>query len=209
MTNTEATPPGWYPDSSTAGQLRWWDGTQWTDRTQTPYTTGPGGGLAGPSATATNTTQIWAIVGIFALQLVVTLAFLATFDWTGYIAASANPSSPLDVYGYLFTPGYIATLVTSFVVYGATAALAYFDSKQLAQRGVQRPFHWALSFIPSYGSMVYVIGRSVVVRRRTGGGLGPLWAYIAVFVVGTIASLVVVFSSMASMFDAVSGISAY
>jgi len=209
MTNTEATPPGWYPDPSGAPQQRWWDGVQWIDRTQTPYTTGPGAAMTAPPATATNTTQIWAIVGIFALQLVVTLAFLATFDWNGYISASVNPSSPLDVYGYLLTPGYLATQVLAFVVYGGTVALAYFDSKQLAARGVERPFQWALAFIPSYGSMVYIIGRSVVVRRRTGGGLGPLWAYIAVFVVGTIASLVVVFSSMASMFDAISGISAY
>lgn len=40
------------------------------------------------------------------------------------------------------------------------------------------PFPWAFSFI---SSIVYVIGRSVVVRRRTGKGISPLWVVIAVY----------------------------
>jgi hypothetical protein len=31
-----AVPAGWYPDPSIPGSSRWWDGTRWTDHTQSP-----------------------------------------------------------------------------------------------------------------------------------------------------------------------------
>ncbi|WP_158000065.1 hypothetical protein [Salinibacterium sp. PAMC 21357] len=53
------------------------------------------------------------------------------------------------------------------------------------------------------GNIVYVIGRSVVVRSRTGQGLAPLWVWIATQVLGiivTIAFIVNIVSAMVNSF---------
>jgi len=81
-------------------------------------------------------------------------------------------------------------LALTFVAYAGTIVLAYFDYRTLLGRGIPSPFSWALAFIPSYGSLVYLIGRSVVVRRRTGSGLAPLWVYVGLFVFGLVGSLI-------------------
>ncbi|RIJ54967.1 DUF2510 domain-containing protein [Clavibacter phaseoli] len=80
--------------------------------------------------------------------------------------------------------GYVVVQLVSFLVYGASVAVAYFDWRDLGRRGIVRPFHWAWTFL---GSGVYVIGRSVIVRRRITGNpgrvLAPLWLWIGVTVI--------------------------
>lgn len=204
---TNPTPPGWYPDGRDIGGQRWWDGTGWTEHVQQPYQAG-GTIPRAPEGTSPNTPHIWWIVGVFAAQLIVSAIYLATIDWSGYMRAMSTMSDSFadisGAYSFVFNPAYFAVLAASLFGWAGTIALAYFDSKALASRGIERPFHWALSFIPSYGAMVYVIGRSVVVKRRTGTGLGPLWAFIAVFVLGIVVTTVAMFGGMATALNQLS-----
>lgn len=213
MTNPTYVPPGFYPDPHGGPKPRWWDGAQWTDTVQEatpqPYaTTYQPYQVAGPSATgtATGTWQIWTIITLFALQMIVALMYMLTIDWSAYMEYSANPALANDLNAVLefFNGWYWATLLVSFVAYAGGILLGYLDSRELSNRGVDRPFHWAWNFLPSYGATVYVIGRSVVVKRRTGGGLAPLWAYIILFVVSIVASVIVAFAMMGSMFSELS-----
>jgi hypothetical protein len=77
------------------------------------------------------------------------------------------------------------------VVYAFCVVFAALDWRELKANGVPRPFHWAWSlFILVVGSpAVYVIGRTVVAKRRTGIGMAPLWVYIGLQVLAWIGSL--------------------
>jgi hypothetical protein len=184
--STNAVPPGWYPDQNAPGQQRWWDGTQWTEHVQSPYAAAAAAAaLRAPEGTKTGTVWIWLIV-------LIPLLSIATFfliDWAAFIdsviaSTLSGPSGGYPASLALYSsPGYIISQLLSFVIYGLTVVFAVLDVRELRKRGVPQPFHWAFAFL---SSIVYVIGRSVVVKRRTGGGLAPLWVYIAI----TIASLI-------------------
>ena len=188
--STNAVPPGWYPDQNAPGQQRWWDGTQWTEHVQAPYSAAAAtAALKAPEGTKTGTVWIWLIV----LLPLLGLSSFFLIDWADYIDSTMATSLSGSYTGYadslaLYTsPGYIISQLSGFVLYGLTVVFAALDVRELKKRGVQQPFHWAFAFLTS---IVYVIGRSVVVKRRTGGGLAPLWVYIVETVVIFIASII-------------------
>ena len=82
------------------------------------------------------------------------------------------------------------------------------DWRELKAHGVPKPFHWAWSFfvIAVGWPAVYVIGRSVIVKRRTGGGLAPLWVFIGLEVVVFIATVIVVLTAIIEIVNAFSGL---
>jgi hypothetical protein len=192
-----AIPSGWYADYADPSQVRWWDGTRWTEHVAPamgatiatgPATLTPYGveATTAPPGTRTGTVWIW----LFVLLPLVNIVSLLTVDWAGLyrrqlesaLSSATDPSASLDAQFALYSsPAYLITSILGWVLYAVTVVFAALDRRELARRGVPRPFHWAWTFL---SSAIYMIGRSVVVRRRTGGGLAPLWAWIGVTVVG-------------------------
>lgn len=66
--------------------------------------------------------------------------------------------------------GFTLNLGVTFLLIGVSGLLAFLDQRGLRQRGIDRPFPWGWGFL--YG--VYLIGRTIVLRRRTGRGAAPL-----------------------------------
>lgn len=75
---------------------------------------------------------------------------------------------------------------------------AVLDRKWLLRHGYDRPFHWAWAFL----GVVYPIGRSVIVRRRAGRGIAPMWASIAILALSIIVSIVVAVAVFNAVFQA-------
>ncbi|SMQ71646.1 DUF2510 domain-containing protein [Agreia sp. VKM Ac-1783] len=172
---------GWFPDPTGGPGSRWWDGQNWTEHVSDPtlQAFSPAGvPRRVPQGTPVYTPFIWLIT---LLPLLAILA-VALWDTDAYMRASLNsPNDPLAQY---LDPGYLIVQALGFVIYGVTVLLAYFDWKTLAARGFDRPFHWAWTFL---GGTVYIIGRTVIVRRRAGGGaMLPIWITIGVVVVSLI-----------------------
>ncbi|WP_448811099.1 DUF2510 domain-containing protein [Agromyces bauzanensis] len=186
MTDVHAAPAGWYPaPDGTEGQ-RWWDGTRWTEYSTPlappPYTSyDRANAVRVPDGTPTDTVWIWLVV---ALPI---LAFVPFFliDFEGYVSRSmTDPAAQLAMY---LDPMYLASIVIGWGVYGLTIWFAYLDTSELRRRGYARRFHWAWAFL---WSLVYVVGRSIVVRRQAGRGAGPMWAAIVVNVAFMIGSFI-------------------
>ncbi|KAA9153497.1 DUF2510 domain-containing protein [Microbacterium lushaniae] len=151
---------------------------------------------AAPSAPApvrrdipTDTPWIWLVV-FLPLVSVVPLFF---FDWSGFLRAAAldpNGSASAE-WVASFTGASLLLTLLGYAVIAAQIVFAYLDWRALRARGIDKPFHWAwIFFTLVISNGVYVIGRGVVLRRQTGKGLGPVWAWIAVAVVGLIIGVV-------------------
>jgi len=187
-------PAGWYPHPTLMGQQRWWNGDDWTEHVSAPVYEAQTAG-AWPSATdaSPSTWQIWANVALYAVIFIVSAVYL-------YVMLS-TPSFLFGSETELLA-SYLGLAVVGLLAWLGSGWLAYSDVKELAARGISRPFHWAYTFIPSYGPTIYIIGRSVVARRRTGRGIAPMWWHIATYIVGTLLQILAVVLAFAPMFGA-------
>ncbi|SFR66235.1 Protein of unknown function [Agromyces sp. CF514] len=183
-----ASPAGWYPDPSGAPTLRWWDGLRWTE-----HTTAGAAGASGapvlrpygehlvhtqvPAGTPTSTPWIWLMIALPLLGVIP----LFGFDMTGYMVDSIT--DPMAQFRMYLDPWYLSALVLGWTAYGLGVWFAALDRAELRRRGFGRQFHWAWTFL---SSLVYVIGRSVVVKRQAGRGTAPMhvaiWTTVATFI---------------------------
>ncbi|RIJ52004.1 DUF2510 domain-containing protein [Clavibacter lycopersici] len=139
-----------------------------------------------PQVPATTSPYTWAIWVLAALP-VVSIVLALNIDYRGALDMSARGPRPDALVAQA-----LSSLVQIFV-WGGSVALAYVDWRDLTRRGIVRPFHWAWAFIPVVGG-VYLIGRSIIVRRRIEGApanaLSPIWLWVGLNVIVAFISIV-------------------
>jgi len=192
-------PPGWYADPNGAPGLRWWDGTSWSEN----FAPGSATSLDRPRIPAeTKVDGVW--IWLVAALPLLAIASLFAIDFRGYMQSLMGG----DIRGAMSTigVGYVIALALSWISWGAVALFAYFDWRALREAGVVRPFHWAWAFL---AGMVYLIGRTVILRKVSSRGFGPLWAGIAVYVLVFIAWIVWTIWMMTDMMQLIPDYSSY
>jgi len=187
-------PPGWYPDPWQQAAQRFWDGNEWTHRVS-------GGGPRVERPRLAEGAPVYGpFIWILALLPLVSavLVWFMHFNFTPFIdyvreaeaAQQLGMQAPQPHFNAitLFGVGYVITSLVGFLSYAASVVLAFFDQRRLERIGVVRPFHWSWSFLTS---IVYVIGRSVIVRRVAAPrGLTPIWVLIGSYVIAMISGTV-------------------
>jgi len=189
---TNATPPGWYPDPWNRSAQRFWDGGQWTDHVA--LAAAPGARPRLPEGAPVYGPWIW-ILALLPLLGGIAVWFIH-IDVSGLVDLMRRVSEeqqaggpvvtvdPASIYG----GGYWVSAAVGWGGYAAAIVLAVFDARRLRRIGVERPFSWGWAFLMN---IVYVIGRSVVVRRvASPRGLAPIWVLIAAYVVAIVSSAI-------------------
>lgn len=166
-------PAGWYDDPTGADHNRWWNGTAWTDHTSPKPSDATDAALSDyvpfdgrswksesvfgehQAPARSNTAGAWGLaflpwLVLFASAAVVVLTLFAHQLWWTAVAAAILP-----------------LLVA--------VAMATRDRLRLADYGyVRRPaLGWVL-----LTPLIYLIVRTVLVRRESGKGSAPLWGYL-------------------------------
>ncbi|MFT4284415.1 MAG: DUF2510 domain-containing protein [Protaetiibacter sp.] len=202
---TSQAAPGWYPDGS--GGQRWWDGRGWTDHAAPAARAASAVPLERPrlpEGTRVDTPWVWVV----ALGYLLSCVPLFFFDMNGYMRAildaqyTGSTTTLTGVMGGYLT-FFLLSWLLSLALWGLAVFAAFRDYKHLLAVGVVRPFHWAFAFIPY--TVVYLIGRHVVLRKVTRTAGWPLWAHIASYALVFIASLVWSFVLVADMMSSLYG----
>ncbi|MGO4251302.1 DUF2510 domain-containing protein [Paenarthrobacter sp. TAF1] len=192
------TPAGWYPDPSDPRFVRWWDGTAWTAQ-QAPRTMQYQAPVPQPRPQISAQTPVYnPFIWVITFLPLVSVIFMLTWQPEFRMITTRQGVTTVDPFS-IYTPAYFLLLGSGFVSYGLSVFFAYLDRQRLLKSGVERPFHWAWAFL---NSVVYVIGRSVIVNKvAPKRGLWPIWATIAVFVISLVVSGIWMSNFMQSMYN--------
>ena len=197
MSNSRATPsdPGWYPDPAGGGSPAWWNGSSWGASEYVPAGgQSPQQPAPPPLATPQRYTQATIVYSprvapyTWQLWLIVLLPLIPAIG-IGFIDVPTLIMSSISQAGAFSDPGYALVQIGSLVIGIATIFLAFGDSRSLQRRGLEKPFHPAFIFL---GGVIYVIGRSVVVKREIGSGLTPIWASLGVIMISFATTMILV-----------------
>jgi hypothetical protein len=207
MSESGASPAGWYPDTSSPGAERWWDGTRWGTETRVSAPPVAAGYVAVarpelPAGTSTSTPWIW-LIAVHPIVSVVAIWFMDPSKLLPDLNTASPSSAFVDVLAVYTNPAFLALSVLGWLATVASFVFAYLDHRRLVQIGVVRPFHWAWSFLAlAIGTfLVYVIGRAVIVGRVSGGrGYAPMWVAIVVYAAAMVSAIVWSIWMMSVMF---------
>lgn len=183
VTGPSPQPPGRPPAPEFPGHLRWRDGRPWADPRQDEafFQGGVGRPPFGPGAAVYNG-AIWAVALVPLANVLLELVWKPTLSYRTLVSGSQRIRM-LEM-DSVFTPVYFAVLLAGLIGYVLCVWSAYRDWKKLKAEGVLRPFHWAWAFL---APAVYVIGRSVVVRRLARPrGLAPVWAVVGTAILAVV-----------------------
>ncbi|MEN2740207.1 hypothetical protein ABCS02_20615 [Microbacterium sp. X-17] len=150
-------------------------------------------GAAGTERVNAPTGTVWIWLNV--LLPVVTLPSLFLLNTSAYLratfeAAATGHRQVANAATASYLAGSLAVWGISLVVIGLCVLFAWLDWRELRRRGIPRPFAWPWAFFAFLNNGVYVIGRGVVLRRRTGHGLGPIWGWAAVTALSVIVGVV-------------------
>jgi len=143
---------------------------------------------------------VW--VWLLAATPLLPLIGLLQWDIKGYLRAfllvgTSGGTGSGRLVDAILSPSYFVLLGLGFLTFVLCVVFALLDYYELKKRSIPRPFHWAWSFLQT--GAVYIIGRAVIVRRRTGRGLAPLWVWIGVWVLTLIVGIAVLVSALAQI----------
>lgn len=203
-------PAGWYPDPSDGSRQRWWDGARWAPSPPPTFAPAVAPPYATPAKVQADTTTVWIWIAIAAS--VVPFVTLFLIDWDGYIdgvvGAAGGYGAPEQLLQWQLHT--IAVSSISWLALAAVIVFSWLDWRELRRRGVPAPFHWSWSFFAllSGGVAVYMIGRAVVLRRRTvAAGWPPLWVWACLTALGYLVTIIWVVRFMDAIFSRLGGLS--